>query len=103
MPACRPNLRVVDLAQRVVEVAELRQDDDRAEGLLAVERLVARHVFEQRRFEHRALALAAAEQLARRRPRASWIQPSRRLASLSAIIGPMKVSSCLRIAHRSAP
>ena len=81
MPAWRPELAVVDLVEGGVEVAEAGEDRDRAERLLAIEAARAVDILEQGRLEHRALALAAAEQLAPAAT-ASWIQLSSRRASL---------------------
>src|SRR3546814_12409700 len=69
-----PELAVVDLGERIVPVGEFRQDGERAEGFLAIGLGAAVDIFEQRRFEHGPLALAADEQ--RRTVRARLLNPA---------------------------
>ena len=55
---------VVHFGERGVEIAERAEDRDRAEGFVRAEGLIFGDVFQQRRLEHGAVALAAAEQFA---------------------------------------
>ena len=63
MPACRPNLLSLTMSSASLKSRELDQEGDRAERLLDVELGRRIDILEQGRLEHRAVALAAAEQV----------------------------------------